>query len=83
MISGIVNLNLNKKLHVASFYRPPKRTDDTYTDQATAEIRDLKNKAKGNILIIGGDFNLPDINWENTTLKGTQYTKKMNEKYLK
>ena len=46
------------------------------------EFRDLKNKSKGNITIIGGDFNLPDINWVNNSIEQRQYSKKMNNSYL-
>ena len=82
MISGSINLSQRKKLHVASFYRPPRCTDKVYTDQANSEFRKLKAKAKGNPLIIGGDFNLPDIKWDNYTISGSRYPQSMTYKYL-
>ena len=39
-------------------------------------------KAKGNTVIFGGDFNLPDISWETNSIVGSQYPKSMNSKYL-
>ena len=71
-----------KKLFLASFYRPPNKTDDNYTDEAIYEISTLKEKAKQNILIIGGDFNLPDICWEDNSIIKNQYPKKMSARYL-
>jgi hypothetical protein len=43
---------------VTSYYRPPNRTDDTYRDATVKEIAQ-----KDSILILGGEFNLPDIQW--------------------
>ena len=33
-------------------------------------------------MIIGGDFNLPDISWDNYTIVGSQYPKYMTTQYL-
>ena len=82
LISGTINLAQKKKLHIASFYRPPKCKGNEYTDQATLELKEIKMKAKGNTVIFGGDFNLPDISWETNSIVGSQYPKSMNSKYL-
>lgn len=82
MISGSVQLSKRKKLIVAAFYRPPIRTDEAYTTAATTEFFTLKDKAGKNILIIGGDYNLPDIDWEDTSIVRHQYPERMNRAYL-
>ena len=33
--------------------------------------------------ILGGDFNLPDIDWDNYTIKGTQTSKDINDSFLR
>ncbi|CAG2253343.1 unnamed protein product [Mytilus edulis] len=63
MISGVITTNSKKKT-LASYYRPPNRTDNEYLEYTQNEFNCLKNSTKKNILIIGGDFNIPDINWE-------------------
>lgn len=82
MISGTIQISKRKKLFLASCYRPPRRTDEGYTREATSEIAKLKEKAKKNILIVGGDFNLPDINWNTTNVAGRQYPERVNRAYL-
>ena len=39
-------------------------------------------KFKTNPQFIGGDFNLPDVDWESYTIVGSQYPKALNEQYL-
>jgi hypothetical protein len=31
---------------------------------------------------VAGDFNLPDINWEQLTINGSQYASKVNQTFL-
>ena len=69
-------------MHIAAFYRPPNRTDDEYTNKASNEISDIKAKAKKNIILVGGDYNLPDIDWTNQTITNNQYPTKTNQAYL-
>ena len=39
-------------------------------------------KHKNALFWIGGDFNLPDINWENESVVGNQYPLELNICYL-
>ena len=39
-------------------------------------------KKRKNIFLIGGDFNLPDINWESMRAEGTQYPTKVSQAFL-
>ena len=63
---------------VASYYRPPN-DKDTAIANLEESISKVRNKSKEGIIIIGGDFNLPNINW--TTLSHT--TGKNNQKQCK
>ena len=50
-------------LYIGSFYRPPDKNKPEYLQQ----LHKLLNKIptdKGTHLWLGGDFNLPDITWE-------------------
>ena len=46
------------------------------------EITNLKNKFKNSIFWLSGDFNLPDINWPNQTVRGTMYPREFNELFI-
>jgi hypothetical protein len=43
-------------------YRPPDKTDEDYLNKIKEEISTIKEKHRRDIFVIGGDFNLPDIN---------------------
>ena len=46
------------------------------------EILDVKHKYKNSIFWLGGDFNLPDIDWPSNSICGHQYPAAINELYL-
>ena len=70
------------KIHIAPYYRPPNKTEEHYLDTVKEEISTLKTKAKNRVFIIGGDFNLPDINWKDLTMPGSQYTNRLSLLFL-
>ena len=47
-----------------------------------AYINDLL-QCTNNTFILGGDFNLPDIDWDNYTTKGTQTSRDINDSFLR
>lgn len=51
------------KLYICSLYRSPS-SDEGNNNNINELIKWLSNKAKNNSLIIMGDFNYPNINWE-------------------
>ena len=63
-------------------YRPPNKTDEIYLTTANQEISDLKRQCKNSIFLVGGDFNLPDINWSNASIEGSQYPSRVNQATL-
>ena len=80
--SVVVELANQKSVVVGAYYIPPKRVDRIYLDKTLDEIRDLSNMHKNSIFIIGGDFNLPDIDWIDLSITGTQYPARRNETFL-
>ena len=82
MISGTVKLLKQKKLSVAAHYRPPKRFDNPYLASTKEEFDKLKRRTKHNVLIIGGDFNSPDIDWPTLSIQGNQYPLRLSKTIL-
>ena len=56
LLSANITLEKKKKFRIAAFYRPPNKTDTDYL-----QLSQLKARCKKTPLLIGGDFNLPDI----------------------
>ena len=48
-------------MKITAYYRPPKQVSDIDNKLFKEEINGLSIKRKQDILIIGGDFNFPDI----------------------
>ena len=82
LISGTVSLSNQKKMTVAAYYRPPNRVDEEYINNTMEEISKLKSRCKRNVLVMGGDFNLPDINWVDLTITGNQNPTRVNQSFL-
>ena len=68
---------------LACAYRPPD-ADTAKCKDLCAEISLQKNKFKKSIFLLGGDLNLPDIDWETESTKGQKlrYLKETNTVYL-
>ncbi len=72
---------------IGSVYRPPGTKTPVeevqqYTNNVVNFIQFVMKKFPSDTFVIGGDFNLPDICWETLTIKGSQYTQKLNKKWL-
>ena len=72
---------LKKPVIIVAAYRPPK-SDSEYLERLSGEINVLFQKYKTSPFWIGGDLNLPDIDWDINLIVGHQYTKKLNETFL-
>lgn len=81
-ISGSISTAPRKKLIEPCLYRPPNRQDQEATDKAIQDTSDLRSNQKNNIFILEGDFNLPDIDWGNYTINGTQTSREVNNAYM-
>jgi len=82
LISGTINLEGKKKMLIGSYYRPPDKTNDSYLNQVKEEISNTRWKHKKDLFVIGGDFNLPDINWSEQSITNNQYPSRVNQTFL-
>ena len=55
-------LNGNHNMVIGALYRPTNN-DQAYTDSLTQAIEDFCIANRNDALWIGGDINLPDVNW--------------------
>ena len=65
-----VNLLLRKPITLCCIYIPPC-TDDLLLSEVIQYFSTLINSYPRNSLVLVGDFNLPDINWDNLTASST------------
>lgn len=63
-----IQIQGSKQLFLGSFYRPPKSTVDTL-EWLGDSVRNIYKKYPNPWIILGGDFNLPDINWADGCIK--------------
>ena len=82
LISGTVTMEGNKTITIISYYRPPNRTDEAYVNKSREEFDSLLGKKRKNIFLTGGDFNLPDVNWDTLKVEGTQYPAKVTQVFF-
>jgi len=68
-----------KPVILISCYRAPKKVP---SDPLFNEIARITLKYKQNPVWIGGDFNLPDIDWQTKAVVGNSYPKMLNESFL-
>ena len=76
-----LNIKGKKSIVFGSVYRPPN-SDLNYSLKLNNEIYSIYNKHKNATLWLGGDFNLPDIDWLNHEIKGNQNPQNLNSLYL-
>ena len=76
-----ISLDKNKNLIVSSVYRPPN-SDHSYTEDLCSTIEDLEKIFKNAVFWSGVDFNLPDINWQSSTVEGHQNSTRINNMLL-
>ena len=82
LIISTIKLSGNKSLTVVAYYRPSNKTDEMYLTISNREISNLKRQCKNSIFLVEGDFNLPDINWSDTSIEGSQYSSRVNQATL-
>ena len=61
---------------------PPPSSDLEYATMCMDNLREMANMHKSAIILAGGDFNLPDIQWNNMSIAGNQNPSAVNETYL-
>ena len=60
-------VNGSSDLYIGSFYRPPDKTSPDYLQHLQSRLSRIPTDKCAH-LWIGGDLNLPDINWEEETV---------------
>ena len=66
---------------IGALYRPPK-SDLAYMQNLCKSAETLIKDNKNAIFWIGGDLNLPDIDWNLNAVQGHQYIKTINDEFL-
>jgi hypothetical protein len=70
-----------KPVIVSSCYRPPNCSNEVNT-QLTNETSNHCRKWKNHPIWIGGDFNLPDIDWESKSITSHKNSIEINELFI-
>ena len=74
-------INNKQTIVVASFYRPTNNNVDYIVDLSSS-TRHLCQDNPGAAVWFAGDINLPDINWETSSIISHQYRRTINETFL-
>jgi hypothetical protein len=54
-----------------------KTSKGEYIEQLVKDITTIRSQYQSSYFILGGDFNLPDIDWESSTVKGHQLPRRV------
>ena len=73
-----------KNIYAGSFCRPPNhRTEDLKQLEKSLEtIKEIIKNNPNNTIILEGDFNARDINWENSRVDPSSKQKSLHNKLL-
>ena len=83
LVLVLIKYTIRRKIPVvvATVHRPPS-SDLEYATLSMDNLGELVQQNKSAILFTGGDFNLPDINWNDMYVTGNKYPVPANEPYL-
>ena len=76
-----IKMKGKKPLIVGSVYRPPN-LDYESSKRVVNDFYDLADRNKGATFWLGGDFNLPDIDWAELEIFGNQNSKNINSLFI-
>ena len=76
-----IAIDKNNSLVVGSIYRPPNSGMD-YMDRLCEEVETVRSRFNKKVVWIGGDFNLPDIDWKLSSIISTSNAISLNQKLL-
>ncbi|XP_041457324.1 uncharacterized protein LOC121409459 [Lytechinus variegatus] len=71
------NRSRKESIIVGAVYRPPSSRND-YMESLCTNIRNVAQQHRKSVLWIGGDFNLPDIDWSDYVVTGHRNTQSVN-----
>ena len=81
IVAASIPTNQSKPVIVCSIYGPPDNNLE-YSLNMCNTILSIQVKFRYHILRIGGDANLPDINWKDGSIEGNQYTRSINSRFI-
>ena len=76
-----INIKGRKSVVFGSVYRPPPSTFE-FCFKTVDKIYKVYEKHRSAIFCLGGDFNLPDIDWTTEEIVGHQYPIEINQLFL-
>ena len=81
VIACKIKLSNTQSLIACCVYRPPNRSVD-YIEAICSTLESIILSFPNDIIWIAGDFNLPDINWTDSNIIGTNYPLSINSTFL-
>ena len=76
-----IKIKGRKPLVIGSAYRPPS-LDLEDSKLVAGEIYKIVDQFKDATFWLGGDFNVPDIDWKSQDIIGNQYSREINSIFL-
>jgi len=76
-----VSFRSQRKLYLGCFYRPERNSFDALSDSLNQISQKMKN-SPNSIIIVGGDLNAGDIDWESLTIKHESKRRSLHERLL-
>ena len=76
-----VNSHTKANVVLGASYRPPNNDTD-YQKRLCEEIESVIEQINTSPIWIGGDLNLPDIDWDTLSIKGNQNASTINRRFL-
>ena len=81
MVAASIPSKSTKPIIVSSIYRPTDNNKE-YTAHLCDTIQQLHSSYRDHIFWIGGDSNLPDINWKTDNIEGHQYPISISQDFI-
>ena len=76
-----LTLENNKQLIIGAIYRPPS-SDLVYMESICRDLEATVNSHKKSVLWLGGDLNLPDMNWSSLSIEGNANAVAINQRFI-
>ena len=81
LVACKIQLADRSSLIACSIYSPPS-SSDSYLEDSSNQLNQIHLDHPSSALWIGGDINLPDINWSNSSVSGHSYSLRLNHIFL-
>ncbi|KAK3084155.1 hypothetical protein FSP39_009144 [Pinctada imbricata] len=76
-----VDLHKGNRLIIGALYRPPSSSIE-YMDDMCTSLEKITNRFRKAVFWVGGDLNLPDINWTVLSIEGNSNLRAINQRFL-